>query len=109
MIYMYFPEKGGILHPRWLPLITSAAQAAVSIEEDEEADSFSCWDKKLEPVGNLERMAVLPEEQNKDLGRIMLKFGMDEWRRRGFKGICSWRGKYKRLELIMQEPLVQIT
>lgn len=52
---------------------------------------------------------VFPEEQNKDLGRIMLKFGMDEWRRRGFKGICSWPEKHKRLELIMQEPLVHIT
>ena len=84
-------------------------KAAVSIEEDEEADRLSCWDKNLEPVGKLARVAVLPEEQSKGLGRIMLKFGIDELRRRVFKGICSWREKHKRLELIMQEPLVHIT
>ena len=62
-------------------------KAAVSIEEDEEADGLSCWDKNLEPAGELARVAVLPEEQSKGLGRIMLQFGMDELKRRGFKGI----------------------
>ena len=67
--------------------VNGKIKAAVSIEEDEEADSLSCWDKKLEPVGELARMTVLPEEQSKGLGRIMLQFGMDELKRRGFKGI----------------------
>lgn len=62
-------------------------KAAVSIEEDEEAAGLSCWDKNLEPAGELARVAVLPEEQSKGLGRIMLQFGMDELKRRGFKGI----------------------
>ena len=62
-------------------------KAAVSIEEDEEADRLSWWDKNLEPVGELARVAVLPEEQSKGLGRIMLQFGMDELKRRGFKGL----------------------
>lgn len=67
--------------------VNGKIKAAVSIEEDEEADRLSCWDKSLEPVGELARVAVLPEEQNKGLGRIMLQFGMDELKRRGFKGI----------------------
>lgn len=62
-------------------------QAAISIEEDEEVDRLSCWDENLTSVGELARLAVIPDEQNKGLGRIMLKFGMDELKRRGFKGI----------------------
>ena len=62
-------------------------KAAVSIEEDEEVERLSCWDKSLAPVGELARLAVLPEEQNKGIGRIMLQFGMDELRRQGFRGI----------------------
>ncbi len=67
--------------------VNGSIKAAVSIEEDKVVDRFSCWDKKLEPVGELARVAVLPEEQSKGLGRIMLQFGMDELKRRGFKGI----------------------
>lgn len=67
--------------------VNGKIKAAVSIEEDEEADRLSCWDKNMELVGELARVAVLPEEQSKGLGRIMLQFGMDELKRRGFKGI----------------------
>lgn len=67
--------------------VNGKIKAVVSIEEDEEADGLSCWDKNLEPAGELARVAVLPEEQSKGLGRIMLQFGMDELKRRGFKGI----------------------
>lgn len=62
-------------------------RAAVSIEEDEAVDCLSCWDENLAPIGELARLAVLPDEQSKGLGRIMLKFGMDELKRRGFNGI----------------------
>ena len=61
--------------------------SAMSIEDDENADSLPCWDKNLEPAGELARLAVLPCEQNKGIGRIMLKFGMEELKRRGFKAI----------------------
>ncbi len=74
--------------------INGSIKAAVSIEEDEEVDRLLCWDKNLSPVGELARVAVLPDEQNKGLGRIMLKFGMDELKRRGFKGIHILVNKY---------------
>ena len=67
--------------------MNGSIKAAISIEEDETADSLSCWNKNLAPEGELARLAVLPDEQNKGLGRIMMKFGMDELKRRGFKGI----------------------
>lgn len=62
-------------------------KAAVSIEYDEEVECLSCRDKSLSPAGELARLAVLPEEQNRGIGRIMLQFGMDELRRQGFRGI----------------------
>ena len=67
--------------------VNDSIKAAISIDEDEAVDSLPCWDEKLAPLGELARLAVLPEEQNKGLGRIMLKFGMDELKRRGFHGI----------------------
>ena len=38
-------------------------------------------------VGELARIAVLPEEQNRGLGRIIMQYGMDELKRRGFRSI----------------------
>ena len=67
--------------------------AAISIETDEEADLLPCWNKDYTPAGMLARLAVLPEEQNKGLGRIMLKFGMDELKKQGFQGVHLLVGK----------------
>jgi len=61
--------------------------AAISFEEDEEVDAFPFWDKDLEPFGELASLAVLPEWQNRGLANAMLRFGMDELKRRGFKGV----------------------
>ena len=61
--------------------------AAISIEEDEDVDKLECWDKNLQPGGELARLAVLPEEQNHGVSRNMLLFGMEELKRRGFKSI----------------------
>ena len=71
-------------------------KATVSIEEDEAVDHLSCWDKNLVPAGEVARLAVLPNEQNKGLGRIMLEFVMDELRRRGFKSIHFLVNKYNK-------------
>ncbi|MCR4740118.1 MAG: GNAT family N-acetyltransferase [Lachnospiraceae bacterium] len=68
--------------------------AAISIDEDEEVNRLECWDRSLSPLGELSRLAVLPEEQNKGLGRIMLRFGMDELKRLGYKGIHIIVNKY---------------
>jgi ribosomal protein S18 acetylase RimI-like enzyme len=61
--------------------------AAISLEEDEDVDNLSCWDKTLAPEGEVARVAVLPEAQNKGLGRIMMQYAMDELKRRGYNGI----------------------
>ena len=61
--------------------------AAVSLEEDEDVDNLDCWDESLAPEGEIARIAVLPGEQGKGLGRIMIRYGMDELKRRGYRGI----------------------
>lgn len=62
-------------------------KAAISLEEDEDVDNLSCWDKTLAPEGEVAKVAVLPEAQNKGLGKIMMQYAMDELKRRGYKGI----------------------
>ena len=62
-------------------------KATIALDEDENVNNLTCWDSSLEPEGELSRIAVLPEEQNKGYGRIMMKFGMEELKRRGYKGI----------------------
>lgn len=62
-------------------------EAVISIEVDEEVDAFPFWDKDLEPFGELARLGVLPKAQDKGLARVLLQFGMDELKRRGFKGV----------------------
>ena len=69
-------------------------KAAVSIEEDQAVEQLACWDVKLVPKGELARLAVHPDEQNKGLGRIMMQFGMNELKRRGFQGIRILVNKY---------------
>ena len=71
-------------------------KAAISIEKDDDVDNLTCWDECLSPEGELARLAVLPEEQSKGYGRIMLKFGMEELKRRGYKGIHMLVNKHNK-------------
>ena len=68
--------------------------ASVSIEEDEEVDKLECWNPDLAPAGELARLAVLPEKQGQGIARQMLKFGMNELKRRGCKSIHFLVNKY---------------
>lgn len=67
--------------------VDGTIKAAISLEEDESTDQLTCWDENLKPQGELARLAVLPEEQNQGFGRVMMRFGMEELKRRGFRGI----------------------
>ena len=62
-------------------------KATVSIEVADDLERLDFWDDSLLPVGELVRLAVLPEEQNKGLARVILRFGLEELKRRGFRGI----------------------
>ncbi len=62
-------------------------KGTVSIELDEEVEKLPVWDKSLSPSGELARLAVHPDLQNQGLGKILMQFGMDELKKRGFRGI----------------------
>lgn len=66
---------------------TGRILAAVSIDEDKQVDALECWSKALQPGGELARLAVLPELQNKGIARKMLQYGMEVLKERGFHSI----------------------
>ncbi len=60
---------------------------AMSIEDDEEVNKLPYWNKDLEPEAEFARICVLPDSQQKGIGRIMLAFLHEELKRRGYKGV----------------------
>ena len=68
--------------------------AAISLDEDEDVNNLPYWNDELSPEGELSRLAVLPSMQGKGIGRIMMQFGMDELKRRGYRGIHILVNKY---------------
>ena len=61
--------------------------AAISIDDDQNVETMECWDEKLKPAAELARLAVHPDFQNNGIAREMLKYGMDELKRRGCKSV----------------------
>ncbi len=74
--------------------MNGSIKAAISIDVDEAVDRLPCWDKDLIPVGELARLAVHTQEQNKGIAKIMLKHGMEELKKRGCRGIHFLVNKY---------------
>ena len=60
-------------------------KAAISLEKDDDVEALECWTSELAPGGELARVAVLPDQQSKGLGRMMMAFALGELKRRGFK------------------------
>ena len=61
--------------------------AAISLEEDEDVDGLEFWSPDLQPSGNMARLAVSPNEQNKGIAKIMMQFGLDELKKQGKKSV----------------------
>ena len=59
--------------------------AAVSLEEDPQVDELPCWSEELQPGGEIARVAVHPNWQNRGIARQMVRFGLDRLRERGYK------------------------
>ncbi len=60
---------------------------AISIEEDEEVNKIPYWNRELEPEAEFARIAVSPDMQGQGIGKILVKFLLDELKKKGFKGI----------------------
>ena len=61
--------------------------AAISLDKDETVESLPYWSEALKPGGELSRLAVLPDYQNKGIAREMLKKGMELLKERGFNSV----------------------
>ena len=59
--------------------------AAISLEEEPQVDALECWTKELQPGGELARVAVHPDYQNRGLARQMVQYGLDKLKERGYR------------------------
>lgn len=79
--------------------------ATVSIDEDPNVIGLDFWSKDLQPGGELSRLGVLPECQNRGIAREMLSFGMEKLKERGFKSVHFLVNKYNVKALRSYEKL----
>lgn len=66
---------------------SGAILAAVSIDEDEAVAALPYWTEKLAPGGELARLAVHPDYQNRGIARQMLLYAMERLKKRGYKSV----------------------
>lgn len=79
--------------------------AAVSIDKDDAVENLPCWNKKIAPGGELSRLAVSVEYQNRGIARKMILHGMEELKKRGFKSIHFLVNRLNEKALRSYEPL----
>lgn len=70
--------------------------ATVSIEEDDNVENLTCWNPALQPGGELARLAVKPDLQNKGIAREMMQHGMKVLADRGNKSIHFLVNKFNK-------------
>ncbi len=61
--------------------------AAISIDEDKEVARLPLWAPELEPAGELSRLCVRQDCQNRGYARVMMEYAFEQLRRRGCKGV----------------------
>lgn len=61
--------------------------AAVSIDLDEEVEALPCWDKSLKPSGELSRMCVREDYQNRGIAKQMMKRAIQTLKASGYKSV----------------------
>ncbi len=61
--------------------------AAISIDEDELVAALPNWDPALEPAGELSRLCVRADCQNRGYARVMMEYAFEQLRLRGCKGV----------------------
>ena len=61
--------------------------AAISLDDDEEVEALPFWSRELVPGGELSRVAVSKDFQNRGIARQLMKRAMDVMRSRGYKSM----------------------
>ncbi len=61
--------------------------AAVSLDLDEQVEALTCWSEDLAPGGEVSRLVVRADCQNRGIACEMLAFAAEELKRRGCRSI----------------------
>lgn len=61
--------------------------AAFAIDDDAQVDELTCWSGHLKPAGEIARLVVRRDYQNRGIAGQLLEAAMEELRRRGYRGI----------------------
>ena len=62
-------------------------RAAISVCVDDELEEMNVWSESTLPAGSFMRVAVRADAQNRGIAREMVRFALDELKRRGFRGV----------------------
>jgi len=61
--------------------------AVITIDQDPEVEALDCWDKALAPGGELSRLGVRKDMNNKGIAREMMRYAFAELKVRGKKSV----------------------
>lgn len=61
--------------------------AVISIDEDEDIDKLPCWNRELSPWGEVSRLCVRKDMQNKGIAKEMMRYAFDILRREGKRSV----------------------
>lgn len=61
--------------------------AAISIDDDDDVDSLSCWDKELAPSAEFSRLCVRSDMQGKGIAGKMIDYVFEKLREEGKRSV----------------------
>lgn len=61
--------------------------ATASIDSDEEVEKLDCWDKNLQPSGEVSRICVRDDMKNNGIAKKMMQFVFDKLKNEGCKSV----------------------
>jgi len=61
--------------------------SVISIDKDEEVEALDCWSKELAPGGELSRLCVRQDMDNRGIAKAMMRYAFDVLRTRGKKSV----------------------
>lgn len=78
---------------------------AISIDKDENTDRLECWNKSLGKMGELSRMVIRQDYQNKGIAPEFIKYVMEIMKSRGYKSVHYLVSKHHKKALKAYEKL----
>lgn len=61
--------------------------AVISIDKDEAVDKLPCWNRDIAPGGELSRLCVRKDMQNRGIGKEMMRYAFEVLKKQGKKSV----------------------